>query len=194
MSLFFNLVAVVASTASVFGSVPIKVKSIKSIEVPELTLTCVSECAFLAGEAIKTSTPLNQKLDLVNNVVNQNISYRSDMEAHGVVDKWSSPAETIASKSGDCEDYAILKRSLLVNLGIKEEDMDIVVVNDERRQAFHSVLAVRNGGEVYILDNMMSEVFRHTEVENYTPLFSISSSGASIHGKKIMQNDDGADS
>jgi len=46
------------------------------------------------------------------------ISYRSDAKKHGY-DKWQSPEETLHDRTGDCDDFSILAKSVLEYLGFK---------------------------------------------------------------------------
>jgi hypothetical protein len=52
----------------------------------------------------------------------------------GVPDRWSSPLETLTTGRGDCEDYAIVKYVALLNVGIKRQDVKLVLVHDLLRQ------------------------------------------------------------
>ena len=49
----------------------------------------------------------------VNRDISSKISYKSDIEAHGVKDYWQSPRQTLQLKTGDCEDFAILQANIL---------------------------------------------------------------------------------
>jgi Predicted periplasmic protein len=69
------------------------------------------------------------------------------------------PLKEFISKSGDCEDYSIVKYYALKSLGIPVENMRIVVLNDSIRNLDHSVLAVDVDGKIYILDNVSNLVF-----------------------------------
>lgn len=46
-----------------------------------------------------------------------NIKYIDDLEKWGIEDYWQSPSETLESKTGDCEDYAILAYACMKKLG-----------------------------------------------------------------------------
>lgn len=51
--------------------------------------------------------------------------------------------------SGDCEDFALLKRKLLIeNHGYKPEDLVIVLLVNEKRWTGHAVLVVKSVGMV----------------------------------------------
>ena len=46
-------------------------------------------------------------------------TFTRDEELFGEVDRWQSPEEFLARKAGDCEDYALLARTLLRRNGIE---------------------------------------------------------------------------
>ncbi len=57
--------------------------------------------------------PAAERQGAANRHVNQLIDYTPDLELCGRRDCWQTPAETLASGRGDCEDYAIAKYFLL---------------------------------------------------------------------------------
>ena len=54
-----------------------------------------------------------EELDEVNRRVNQTIRPQTDIEHYGIEDYWTIPKDG----KGDCEDYALLKRHLLISMG-----------------------------------------------------------------------------
>ena len=99
---------------------------------------------------------------------------------------WAIPAEFL-KKSGDCEDYAIVKYFTLKELGIPAENMRIVVVRDTLRNLAHAVLAVYLNGDAYILDNLSNTVLSHSRIRQYSPQYSVNESGrwAHLKGRKL---------
>lgn len=55
--------------------------------------------------------------------VQAHVSYRSDMEVHGVSEYWQLPAETLELGTGDCEDFAILLCTLLRAYGVPADQV-----------------------------------------------------------------------
>lgn len=100
-------------------------------------------------------------------------------------DYWAAPYEFL-KKSGDCEDYAIVKYLTLRQLGVPASDMRILVVNDTFRGLAHAVLGVNMGGTVYILDNVSNAILSHDKLGQYRPQFSVNEDNAWMHvrGKK----------
>ncbi len=118
-------------------------------------------------------------LDMVNRWVNWHVRYRDDRKG----DAWSSAAETLQRGSGDCEDLAIVKMALLTQLGIRPEDMFLVLVRQKARGADHAVLAVRRNGAMVVLDSN-TDVLQPARALGgaYQPTLSYSGSFAWIYG------------
>ena len=125
--------------------------------------------------------PLGEMLDVVNRFWNA-WPYRPDREVWGSKDYWATPAEFL-SRSGDCEDYCIAKYFTLRELGVPAGDMRIVVVRETVRGAVHAVLAVYEGRQVHILDNLVEHVRPMRRVRNYRPHFSVNENGRWMHVK-----------
>jgi predicted transglutaminase-like cysteine proteinase len=70
-----------------------------------------------------------------------------------VVEKWSYPDDGY----GDCEDYVLLKRRLLMQAGWPREALLITVVRDKRGDG-HAVLTVRTNKGEFVLDNQNEKV------------------------------------
>ena len=64
-----------------------------------------------------------KKLIQVNYSVNKAIKPLTDYEIHGVEERWSYPRNV-----GDCEDYVLLKRNMLMRAGFSPADLLITVV------------------------------------------------------------------
>ena len=86
------------------------------------------------------------RLGEINRAINLAIRPMSDLAQHGRIDVWSSPLATLASGSGDCEDYAIAKFVALRRAGIAPEDLRIVVLHDTIHGDNHAVAAARLDG------------------------------------------------
>jgi len=115
--------------------------------------------------------PALQQLDSVNRFLN-GWRYKEDLANYGRRDYWASPLEFFV-RSGDCEDYAIVKYVSLRQLGFAPEQLRLVVVQDVVRDLAHAVLAVYLDDEVYILDNLTRAVVPQAELAHYVPYYSI---------------------
>ena len=72
----------------------------------------------------------------------------SDLAQWGVIDRWSTPLETFATRHGDCEDYAIAKCVALRQAGVDDEDLRLIIVRDlVVGGENHAVLAARWSGK-----------------------------------------------
>lgn len=92
-------------------------------------------------------------VDRINRFVNLKIQPRSDMEHWRVVDRWDLPTNGI----GDCEDFALLKRKLLIEAGLPRQALLVTIVIDEKKEG-HAVLTVKTSRGDLILDNMNDEI------------------------------------
>lgn len=119
--------------------------------------------------------PLLTQLSEVNRFMNAH-RYVTDLANWGLPDYWETPYE-FALKNGDCEDYAISKYYTLKRMGFDISNMRIVVLEDKNLGVLHSVLAVYNGGSIYILDNQLSRVVKDTSIPHYVPIYSINEEG-----------------
>lgn len=116
-----------------------------------------AECAFDAAEP-ETIAATPEILDLVravNAYVNRTVSPITDPEYRGVSDRWEYPSEGL----GDCEDYQLLKRRLLVEAGLPKRALLMTVVINEQGEG-HAVLTVRLDREDLILDNQTNAILR----------------------------------
>ncbi|PVE22009.1 transglutaminase [Microvirga sp. KLBC 81] len=119
-------------------------------------------CERSPGEcAVDPAEPATIQLDerawnaitAINKRVNATVSPREDMDHWGAIDRWDYPDDGY----GDCEDYQLLKRRLLVEAGLPRRALRMVVVLDELGQG-HAVLAARTDRGDFILDNKRDAV------------------------------------
>lgn len=96
-------------------------------------------------------------LDRLNRWANETIQPITDLEHWGVVEKWSYPDDGY----GDCEDYVLLKRRLLIRAGWPREALLVTVVRDKKDEG-HAVLTVKTDRGEFILDNQVEEILPWT--------------------------------
>jgi predicted transglutaminase-like cysteine proteinase len=94
----------------------------------------------------------------VNRWVNETVKPMTDMDHWGVIEKWSLPTDGY----GDCEDYVLLKRKMLIDAGWPKEALLITVVRDKKGEG-HAVLTVKTDKGEFILDNQNEAVVAWTE-------------------------------
>jgi predicted transglutaminase-like cysteine proteinase len=69
----------------------------------------------LAYSIVTPSDTNDQKMFKIEQWVQDNITYVSDLENYGAMELWSYPSVTLKKKSGDCEDGAFLMHSLALH-------------------------------------------------------------------------------
>jgi predicted transglutaminase-like cysteine proteinase len=99
------------------------------------------------------TTPAWKDLERVNLFVNTHVKPMTDMEHWGVVERWNYPDDGY----GDCEDYVLQKRRLLMAAGWPREALLITVVRDKRGDG-HAILTVKTDKGEFILDNQNDQI------------------------------------
>ncbi|MBX6329878.1 MAG: transglutaminase-like cysteine peptidase [Pseudolabrys sp.] len=94
----------------------------------------------------------------VNEWVNRTVKPLTDLEHWGVVERWNFAEDGY----GDCEDYVLLKRRLLMRAGWPREALLITVVRDKKGDG-HAVLTVKTTRGEFILDNQVDEILAWNE-------------------------------
>lgn len=131
-------------------------------------LFCQSYPSDCKLKAVNTkAVPLTRKRwdDLVdvNNVSNTTIRPVTDMEGFGLEEHWVYP-----TSYGDCEDYVLMKRHMLMQRGWPASSLLITVVLQPNGEG-HAVLTVRTDRADYVLDNLTNKIKPWNETE-YTYL------------------------
>lgn len=118
------------------------------------------ECRVEPMEArdVDLTSDALRELERVNRHVNDRIKPMTDLEQYGVIEKWAYPE----SGYGDCEDYVLLKRRMLLQLGWPRSALLITVVRDKKGDG-HSVLTVRTNRGELILDNQVDQILPWAE-------------------------------
>ncbi len=104
-----------------------------------------------------------QEMVRINTHANQTIVPVTDQDYYGREELWVMP-----EKYGDCEDYALVKRKRLMELGWPASSLLVTVVRQLSGDG-HAVLTVRTDRADYILDNLNDEILAWSDTE-YTYL------------------------
>jgi len=104
------------------------------------------------ADRIQLTQSRAEALRKINIGVNKAIAPVTDMDLYGEVERWTYPV-----KKGDCEDYVLLKRRILIERGWPESALLITVVRDESNEG-HAVLTVRTDRGDFVLDNKVNQV------------------------------------
>ncbi len=94
----------------------------------------------------------------VNRWVNDTIKPITDLDHWGAVERWNYPDDGY----GDCEDYVLLKRRMLMQAGWPRQALLITVVRDKGGDG-HAVLTVKTDKGELILDNQNEQILLWSE-------------------------------
>jgi predicted transglutaminase-like cysteine proteinase len=114
-------------------------------------------------------------LQTVNDAINGQVKWLDDKEHWGAEDYWATPAESIGSAGGDCEDYSIAKYYLLKEIGVPIERLRITYVRALKLNGqAHMVLAyyATPDAEPLLMDNLDPRVRPASERRDLEPVYS----------------------
>ncbi|MGE5264114.1 MAG: transglutaminase-like cysteine peptidase [Acidobacteriota bacterium] len=94
----------------------------------------------------------------VNKWVNETVKPLTDLEHWGVVERWSYPDDGY----GDCEDYVLLKRRMLIQFGWPRGALLVTVVRDKENKTHAALTVVTDKGD-YVLDNQNEDILLWSE-------------------------------
>ena len=92
-------------------------------------------------------------IERVNRKINMAVQPVTDMDHWGVVDRWDYPTDG----KGDCEDYALLKRKILMHDGYPRQALLVTVVKDHEGEG-HAILTIKTNQGEFVLDNLDDRV------------------------------------
>ena len=113
-----------------------------------------TQCAQTGGKdrLVELNNKRWSELTRINGYVNKTVKPVTDQELYDVAEHWTYP-----DNQGDCEDYVLLKKHYLEELGWPPEALLITVVLDQQN-AGHAVLMARTDLGDFVLDNQNPEV------------------------------------
>lgn len=94
----------------------------------------------------------------LNGMVNRDIRMRSDDRQYSQVDYWAVESGP-GVQYGDCEDYALTKRRLLIEAGIPPRVLSFGIVRTSWGE-LHAILIVKSEQGDLILDNLSADILR----------------------------------
>jgi predicted transglutaminase-like cysteine proteinase len=163
-----TVLIIAAFGASVFDAFPViagpeRVSHVLASEVTQPPLGWAQFCARQPDECASTTTIAPRHLALspgawmtlmgINKQANEMIKPLTDLEHWGMVEHWSYPDDGY----GDCEDYVLLKRRMLIQSGWPREALLVTVVRDKENKG-HAVLTVTTDKGDYVLDNQNEDI------------------------------------
>ncbi len=122
----------------------------------------VDFCSRYSGECdVPTMDPVDidltpaalKDIEQIDRQVNAAVTPETDMDHWGLVDRWDYPIDG----RGDCEDYALLKRKILIHRGYPRQALLITVVKDLEGEG-HAILTVKTSHGEFVLDNLNDRV------------------------------------
>ena len=112
-----------------------------------------------SSDRLQLTKGMWSKMITINGAINTQIRPRTDQEIWGREEVWSYPVS-----EGDCEDYVLLKRKLLIKAGVPEGSLLITVVRQSDGSG-HAVLTVVTDRGDFVLDNLTGTVRLWSETE-----------------------------
>lgn len=133
-----------------------------------------------AGDTVRVHMDDEHKnqMNEVQNQVNIHVVFKTDQELYGKIEFW-----TVADKYGDCEDYVLLKRKMLIEKGWPAASLDVAIGVAGNGEP-HAILIVHGDNVDYVLDNLTRTPARNWIVGDYQ-WFKISVGGSIMHWRAI---------
>ena len=143
-----------------------------------------AECRVRSLRTVATKLSRRRWAELleVNAHVNESVLPVTDQDYYATEEHWTYP-----ERYGDCEDYVLLKRHLLMQRGWPASSLLITVVRQSDGSG-HAVLTVRTSRGDFVLDNLDYRVRPWAE----TPYRFIRRQSASHSGRWQVVRDDRA--
>ncbi len=101
----------------------------------------------------KLTPELWQAMNDINQWANHGLESVSDMDHWGKPESWDIPTDGKA----DCEDFALLKRSVLARYGFTRSSLLMTIVYNQRNEG-HAILTVVTDRGEFILDNQTDAI------------------------------------
>lgn len=119
-----------------------------------------------------------KKLTKVNEFVNQ-FSFVDDIQHWQQEDYWATPLQTLVTKGGDCEDFAIAKYFTLTAMGMDEEKLRLTYVKALKVNKAHMVVSYFNQpkAEPLVLDNLNENILPASQRQDLLPVYSFNGTG-----------------
>ena len=127
----------------------------------EYCMSNLEDCSIRSLSTRSVTLTRTKWLQLIqaNAHVNNSIEPVTDIEHYGVEEYWTLP-----TGFGDCEDFVLMKRKYLMDLGWPASALLATVVLQPNGDG-HAVLTVRTDKADYILDNLKDEVLSWDETD-----------------------------
>jgi predicted transglutaminase-like cysteine proteinase len=153
-ALAFAIAGLMPSNASAMAAMVLASETTQPIGHYELCQRLPSECRKLKANTkpLKLNQSIWSRIIDINASVNAMIKPVTDADLWGKEEVWSYP-----TTAGDCEDYVLLKRKLLMKAGVAEANLPITVVRQADGSG-HAVLTLVTTQGDFVLDNLRGDV------------------------------------
>ena len=123
-----------------------------------------------------------------NERINREAAYVSEPLG---LDNWQTPSQTMTSRSGDCEDFAILKYAVMKQSGLPETAMRLVFgqIKSLSGNLGHAWLAVWLEDAWRVLDNKFDQLIEPADYINWLPVKAAWSDQLVLFGRLITINE-----
>ena len=120
--------------------------------------------------------------------INHRIIYTPELDR---ADAWQTPAQTLATSQGDCEDYAILKYATLLRAGLSVASLRIVIgeIKSIAGNQPHAWCAAYLDGAWRTLDNKFDQIIGVADYVNWLPLAAMHDASVVRFGREFTIND-----
>ncbi len=95
-------------------------------------------------------------------------------------DAWALPEDTLAAGAGDCEDFSILERALLIAAGYASDQIWLVAAEDLVARMAHAMLIC---GE-FLLDCRTDRISLAAKAKDYRPIVAYCDNKAVTFGRR----------
>lgn len=130
------------------------------------------------------------KIKKVNNFFNEQYLYQEDQAVWNKVDYWSTPFEFLNKKSGDCEDFAVMKYLALIYVGVPQDKLKISYVrihnkNSSLKDESHMVLKYLGSSEEdpLILDSQVKDIYPSKKRIDLINVYDFDLNHMYVHGE-----------
>lgn len=115
---------------------------------------------------------LGELLTRIQRQGNKDVSYQEDIRTYGQIEKWAYPKEDGPKLLGDCEDFSIYKRKLLMDAGVPGGALLLTICKNSSEQG-HCVLCVVTNDRDFIMCNAHETLISPSTMrrEGYTFLY-----------------------
>jgi predicted transglutaminase-like cysteine proteinase len=128
------------------------------------------------------------RLGLINRAVNLAIRPLQSPDQQGMHgDDWHDPLTTLSTGRGDCKDYATAKYAALLEAGVAQQNVSLVILRDLAASENHAVVAVRLDGSWIVLDSRWFALVADIKMRRVIPLFVLNETGVKRNNRQNLE-------